>query len=70
MATCQEKARLLEEYEGATRIFADSVAQLKQKTGTSAKVEYERLQRVCNEARVKSEQARLAWEQHIVDHEC
>jgi len=69
MSTCQEKATLLEEYEAATRKFADAVAQLKQRTGTSAQLEYQRLQRACDEARVQSEQARLAWEQHTADHE-
>jgi hypothetical protein len=70
MATCPEKIRLLEEYQAATSTFADAVAVLKQRAGTSTKFEYERLQRVCDEAREKSEQTRLAWEQHIAGHEC
>jgi hypothetical protein len=38
--------------------------------GTSAKEDYERLDRAATEARVKSEQARLALEQHIAAHRC
>jgi hypothetical protein len=37
--------------------------------GVSAKEAYERLDRAANEAR-KSEQARLALEQHIAAHRC
>jgi hypothetical protein len=38
--------------------------------GTSAKTEYERLTRAADEARVKSEQVRLALEQHVAAHNC
>jgi len=38
--------------------------------GVSPKDEYERLQRVSEEWRVRSEQARLALEQHIAAHRC
>jgi hypothetical protein len=38
--------------------------------GTSAKEEYDRLQRATDEARVKSEQARIALEQHTAAHRC
>jgi hypothetical protein len=36
--------------------------------GTSLRPEYERLSRASDDARVKSEQARLALEQHIAAH--
>jgi hypothetical protein len=67
---CEEKARLTQEYEAATAKFAEEVRRLQQNLGTSARPEYERLQRVSNEARVKSEQARLLLEQHLVAHGC
>jgi hypothetical protein len=67
---CEEKDRLTSEYEGATTTFAQSVQELQRKTGTSPKPEYERLHRVTEEWRVKSEQARLALEQHIAAHGC
>ena len=68
--SCDEKVRLAAIYEAATAKFAEAVTELQQKIGTSAKQEYERLDRTANEARVKSEQARLALEQHIVAHRC
>ena len=67
---CEEKSRLAIEYEASIMKFSDAVTELRKKTGTSAKEEYQRLDRAANEARVKSEQARLALEQHIAAHRC
>jgi hypothetical protein len=50
---CEHKTRLLKEYEIATRRFSDTVTDFRQKTGTSPKTEYDRLQRLTDEARVK-----------------
>jgi hypothetical protein len=68
--TCPEKERLAAEFEAATNRFAAGVSDLNRKMGTSSKAEYERLQRAADEARVKSEQARLALEQHTATHQC
>lgn len=67
---CEEKARLAMEYETATSKFSEAVRDLRRKMGTSPKDEYDRLDRASNEARVRSEQARLALEQHIAAHRC
>ena len=67
---CEEKSRLAAEYENSTAKFSEAVTELRKKMGTSAKEEYQRLDRAANEARVKSEQARLALEQHIAAHRC
>jgi ATP-dependent helicase YprA (DUF1998 family) len=68
--TCEEKTRLGAEYEAATGRFFAAVKELQRKMGTSPKEEYERLDRAANEARVKSEHARLALESHIAVHRC
>jgi hypothetical protein len=68
--SCEEKTRLALEYKAATDAFSDAVKELQRKIGTSPKAEYERLERISSEARVKSERARLAIEQHIADHRC
>jgi hypothetical protein len=68
--TCGEKARLAAEYESETSKFSAAVKELNQRIGISPREEYERLDRAANEARVKSEQARLALEQHIAAHRC
>lgn len=67
---CEEKQRLGGEYEAATKKFSDAVTELQRKMGTSPKDDYDRLSRAADEARVKSEQARLALEQHIAAHRC
>ena len=67
---CEEKTRLLTEYEAATSLFSEAVKELHRKIGTSPKEEYQRLERISTEARVESEQARLALEQHISTHRC
>jgi hypothetical protein len=59
----QEKARLAKEYEAATAAFSEAVKELNRRIGTSPKEEYKRLERISSEARVKSEQTRLALEQ-------
>ncbi len=67
---CEEKGRLAAEFERSTTKFSEVVSQLRKKMGISAQEAYEKLDRASNEARVKSEQARLALEQHIIAHRC
>jgi hypothetical protein len=67
---CEEKARLVDEYSTATSAFSKAVQELRRRIGTSPKEEYKRLEQTSNEAHVKSEQARLALEQHISTHRC
>jgi hypothetical protein len=67
---CEEKARLATEYDVATSAFSEAVKELHRKIGTSPKDEYQRLERISTEARMKSEQTRLALEQHISTHRC
>jgi hypothetical protein len=46
------------------------VSTIQRKLATSPKAEYERLQCAADEARLKSEQARLALERHVAAHGC
>jgi hypothetical protein len=68
--TCDEKVRLLRQYDDATLAFSNAVQEQRLKIGTAPRDEYQRLERISNEARVQSEQARLALEQHIATHGC
>jgi hypothetical protein len=68
--SCEEKNRLLKEYEAATVAFSAAVIELRRRMGTSPKEEFKRLAQVSSEARVKSEGARMALEQHIAAHGC
>jgi len=67
---CRVKARLMAEYENSTAKFLEAVQELHRKMGTSPKELYERLDRAANEARLKSEHARLSLEEHIAAHHC
>jgi hypothetical protein len=69
-SSCEEKARLVKQYNAATAEFSEAVKQLHRRIGTSPKEEYARLERISSQARVKSEQARLALEKHIATHGC
>jgi hypothetical protein len=60
----------LEAFEIATPEFAATVADLCAKIGASSLVEYQQLQRLTDEARLKPEQARLALEQYVASHRC
>ncbi|HVU46747.1 MAG TPA: hypothetical protein VHD85_11510 [Terracidiphilus sp.] len=64
------KVQLGSEYEAAAVVFSKAVAELRRKIGTSTKEEYEQFGRLANDARVKSEQARLALEEHTAEHCC
>ncbi len=68
--SCEEKGRLLRQYDDATLAFSNAVREQRRKIGTAPRDEYERLERISHEARVKSEQTRLALEQHIAGHRC
>jgi hypothetical protein len=59
---CDEKARLVGEYNVATLAFSEAVKELHRRIGTSPLEEYKRLERMSSEARVRSEQTRgLRW---------
>jgi hypothetical protein len=68
--SCEEKTQLAMEYDAATSKFSEAVRELHRRIGTSPKDEYDPLERASNEARVRSEQARLALERHIATHRC
>jgi len=69
-AQCEEKTRLVSEYNRATTIFSDAVEQLHKRIGTSSKDEYESLTRATEDARMQAEEARLMMERHVKDHGC
>jgi len=68
--SCDVRVRLTSEYEEATALFSAAVTELRRKIGISTREDYGQLGRMANDVRVKSEQARLALEQHIAEHRC
>jgi hypothetical protein len=69
-AGCEERSRLLQSYNDATREFSDRVSALNARIGVTPKHEYDLLERASEDARLKSEQARIAYERHVADHGC
>jgi hypothetical protein len=69
-AGCEERSRLLQAYNDATREFSERVSALNARIGVTQKHEYELLERAAEDARLKSEQARIAYERHVADHGC
>ena len=69
-AGCEERSRLLQAYNDATREFSDRVSALNARIGVTPKHEYDLLERASEDARLKSEQARITYERHVADHGC
>ena len=67
---CIEKRRLVETYQQATARFSKQLTILNGRLGTSPRDEYDELRSAVDTERVRSEQARLALEQHVADHGC
>jgi hypothetical protein len=67
---CEEKERLINVYAKASAELSESVAALRKHEGVSAKDEYEALCRASEDAHMRNEQARLAFERHCQDHHC
>jgi hypothetical protein len=64
-AGCEERSRLLKAYNDVTREFSDSLSGLNARIGVTPKREYDLLEHAVEDARLKSEQARIAYERHI-----
>lgn len=69
-AECIEKERLMRSYQKAAAAYSDAVTLLQQKMGISPREEYDRMNRAADAARLNTEGARLALEQHRADHGC
>jgi hypothetical protein len=68
--SCPEKIRLAAAYQARTTEFAEAVSELQRVIGTAPQARFQRLQLGSDEARLKSEQARLELELHIASHRC
>jgi hypothetical protein len=67
---CEEQARLLTAYDKASSELSDAVAALRKCEGVTWKQEYEALCRASEDAHMRTEQARLAFERHQQYHKC
>jgi hypothetical protein len=70
MVDCEEKERLLIAYDKASSELSDAVFALRKHGGVTGKDEYDALCRASEDAHMRTEQARLAFERHEQDHKC
>jgi hypothetical protein len=67
---CKIRDGLLQKYEVTARAFAAAVADLNKARGTATQPTYAKLLQASEDARLKSERARLALEAHCKEHGC
>jgi hypothetical protein len=67
---CAEKTRLLLEYNRATEQYSALLNELHTRMGTVSQAEYQQLRGATEQARMHSEYARLALEDHVSKHGC
>jgi hypothetical protein len=69
-SVCPERARLVEEYDHATQNYLESLDELKWRTPTADRLDYERMRKAAEDARLAAETARAALERHVAEHGC
>jgi hypothetical protein len=67
---CEEKIRLLKAYDQTATDFAERVNTMNRDGGKTSKDEYETMLMAVERARLTSESARLALDQHVMTHRC
>jgi hypothetical protein len=67
---CEHHRELLDLYRQAVSRFSATLEALRASQGTVSKQEYDRLYGYVEQARMASEQARLALERHVAEHGC
>jgi hypothetical protein len=67
---CEEKSRLILEFDDAAKAYHEAVMRLTERMGTTTKDHYEEIKRASEDAWLKCEQARLALEWHTSTHNC
>jgi hypothetical protein len=67
---CNEKTRLVEEYRESVRLYDSAVSALVEDRPRVTREAYHRLVAYSEQARERSEQARLVLEKHVLKHGC
>ena len=69
-SNCEEKQRLVIAYDKASSELSDAVAALRKNEGITDKDGYDALCRASEDAHMRTELAKLAFERHQQDHRC
>jgi hypothetical protein len=67
---CDDRDRLLHEYNSAVLGVSQAVAKLADLAGTSSGSDYQLLSREKDRAKARLKEARAAYERHIAEHGC
>jgi hypothetical protein len=67
---CEEKARILLDYQTATELYSSAVAELVSKMGVVPRTEYDKLLEAAEKARQLSADARDSLDRHVANHHC
>ena len=67
---CDERSRLIAEYNRATRSYFVAVRELTKQMGTISLDRYQELKRGIDPMRLECERSRLALEGHTASHKC
>jgi hypothetical protein len=67
---CKKKELLWVKYGETIAIFADIVVKLQKQMGMLSKAEYDLRLQLAEDARIKSEEARIEFDRHVREHQC
>ena len=67
---CHEKYHLLHAYKDALSLFAETSLKLNAARAVTSKQEYEQIRAYLQEVQQNTDDAKLAWENHIQEHGC
>jgi hypothetical protein len=67
---CDEKVRLVLEWNRATEHYSDAVTNLNAVTGISAHQEYEQMKHIVEARRGVVDRAHFRFDKHVSDHGC
>ena len=70
LPNCEERNRLLDDYNKAVLNAAYAVSRLSDLAGTREPIAYGALIEETEHAKMRSESARRAYEKHITEHRC
>jgi hypothetical protein len=67
---CKDKSALLVIYSDTSRAYGAAVAELHDSIGVVGQAHYDRLHRIAEDARLATDAARIAMEEHTKKHGC
>jgi hypothetical protein len=67
---CKDKTAFLVAYSDTSTAYGEAVRELHDKIGVVGRAQYDLLHRIAEDARLATDAARIAMEEHIKKHGC